>query len=147
MTITYVKYPKTFHLPWSLGLRSDDKRLKDLSRFINQEVVVTEKVDGENCLDEHTLITTPYGKKTIREICEINYKGLVLSKNLVLNVVEWQNVEFCLINNPGDNWYEIELENGEILQITGDQLVWLPELKCYRKVCELNGTEKIELKK
>jgi hypothetical protein len=41
-----VKYPRTYHLPWSEGVTSDDKVLKDLSSFGN--VVVTEKMDGEN---------------------------------------------------------------------------------------------------
>ena len=45
---TYVKYPRTFHLPWSLGATSDDKTLSDVSIFDGKEVVVTEKMDGEN---------------------------------------------------------------------------------------------------
>lgn len=45
------KYPRTFHLPWSRGQGSDDKTLtaaqvQDL--FEGQDIVVTEKVDGEN---------------------------------------------------------------------------------------------------
>lgn len=41
------KYPRTFHLPWSLGYTSDDKVLNSVSHFEGKEVVVTEKVDGE----------------------------------------------------------------------------------------------------
>lgn len=43
-----VKYPRTCHLPFSPGVSSDDKVLKDLSQFADQEVVVTVKMDGEN---------------------------------------------------------------------------------------------------
>jgi hypothetical protein len=43
-----VKYPKTMHLPWSPGLQNDDRRIESLERFKNMEVVVTEKMDGEN---------------------------------------------------------------------------------------------------
>ena len=43
-----IKYPRTPHLPWSLGATSDDKMLSDISHFEGQKVVVTEKVDGEN---------------------------------------------------------------------------------------------------
>lgn len=43
-----VKYPKTPHLPWSPGLKNDDTRLRDVSVFYGKEVVVTEKMDGEN---------------------------------------------------------------------------------------------------
>lgn len=42
-----LKYPRTFHLPTSPGLQSDDKRLSDLSAFTGQRVIVTEKIDGE----------------------------------------------------------------------------------------------------
>ena len=42
------RYPRTPHLPWSPGATSDDVRVSNLSGFIGQEVVVTEKMDGEN---------------------------------------------------------------------------------------------------
>lgn len=44
----YYKYPRTYHLPWSEGATSDDKVLHDLSSFEGKEVIVTEKLDGEN---------------------------------------------------------------------------------------------------
>lgn len=44
----YVKYPRTYHLNFSLGVQSDDKIQHDLSSLIGQEVVVTLKMDGEN---------------------------------------------------------------------------------------------------
>ncbi len=43
-----IKYPKTMHLPWSRSYTDDDKILRDTAHFIGQEVVVTEKMDGEN---------------------------------------------------------------------------------------------------
>ena len=44
----YVKYPRTYHLPWSEGKTKDDKTLKDCSQFEGKRVIVTEKMDGEN---------------------------------------------------------------------------------------------------
>lgn len=44
----YIKYPRTFHLPWSPGKTNDDKVLTSCDCFVNQEVVLTEKRDGEN---------------------------------------------------------------------------------------------------
>ncbi|MER8185088.1 RNA ligase family protein [Kitasatospora sp. NPDC094015] len=41
-------YPRTAHLPWSPGASADDLRAGDLSGFAGLEVVVTEKLDGEN---------------------------------------------------------------------------------------------------
>ena len=42
------KYPRTYHLPSSPGKSSDDKVIKDLDDLIGYEVVITEKMDGEN---------------------------------------------------------------------------------------------------
>ncbi|GAA3436385.1 RNA ligase family protein [Kutzneria kofuensis] len=43
-----VHYPRTPHLPWSPGATADDVRTADLSGLAGREVVVTEKLDGEN---------------------------------------------------------------------------------------------------
>src|SRR6266704_2439505 len=43
-----VHYPRTAHLPWSPGVAPDDIRVGDLRGLIGREVVVTEKLDGEN---------------------------------------------------------------------------------------------------
>ena len=43
-----IKYPRTYHLPWSPGVTDDDKVLSDTSHFEGREVVVTMKMDGEN---------------------------------------------------------------------------------------------------
>jgi len=45
-----VKYPRTYHLPWSPGVTKDDRVIaaKDLDALLNMELVVTAKMDGEN---------------------------------------------------------------------------------------------------
>ena len=42
------KYPRSPHLPWSEGGTSDDAYLFDTDHFAGKEVVITEKMDGEN---------------------------------------------------------------------------------------------------
>jgi len=45
-----VKYPRTYHLPWSPGATDDDRIMEDPDAcFAGSEVIVTEKMDGENC--------------------------------------------------------------------------------------------------
>lgn len=44
----YIKYPRTPHLPWSPGVSSDDVRNLNTAAFEGKQVVVTEKMDGEN---------------------------------------------------------------------------------------------------
>ena len=46
--IDRVKYPRTYHLPWSPGATSDDRILPNMDTFIGRRVIVTEKMDGEN---------------------------------------------------------------------------------------------------
>ncbi|WP_051966358.1 RNA ligase family protein [Kitasatospora mediocidica] len=41
-------YPRTPHLPWSPGATPDDVRAGGLAGLLGREVVVTEKLDGEN---------------------------------------------------------------------------------------------------
>ena len=45
-----MKYPRTYHLPYSPGATKDDKKLQDgwFKNYIGQEIVITEKLDGEN---------------------------------------------------------------------------------------------------
>ena len=42
------KYPRTPHFPFSKGATNDDKVLYSTEHFVGKEVVVTEKMDGEN---------------------------------------------------------------------------------------------------
>lgn len=43
-----IKYPRTYHLPYSQSRTDDDKTLPDDSQFEGMDVVVTIKMDGEN---------------------------------------------------------------------------------------------------
>lgn len=45
---TRIKYPRTYHLPWSPGLTDDDRQMPDLKNLLGSEVVITVKMDGEN---------------------------------------------------------------------------------------------------
>lgn len=44
----YVKYERTFHLPWSPGLHDDDKALRFITEFLRKRVIISRKMDGEN---------------------------------------------------------------------------------------------------
>ncbi len=43
-----MKFPRTYHLPWSPGATSDDKKHRDISFLLDTPLVITEKLDGEN---------------------------------------------------------------------------------------------------
>jgi hypothetical protein len=49
MNTMRVKYPRTPHLPWSPGRSEDDIALDSIEHLEHSEdIVVTEKLDGEN---------------------------------------------------------------------------------------------------
>ena len=100
---------------------------------------VYEKMDG--CCHEDTILVTNEGEKTIKEICDSNFLGKVLSYNTDNKKNEFKDIlATSIIRNNGD-WYEIELDDGIKIKLTGNHKIWLPELKCYRRVDELNGDE------
>ncbi len=49
------KYPRTYHLPWSPGTTSDDRKLSGdwFDAYKGKEIVITEKLDGENLAINH----------------------------------------------------------------------------------------------
>lgn len=56
-----VKYPRTYHVPWSPGATDDDRVLRDMSRFEGRRVIGTRKMDGENT----TLYTRDYHARSV----------------------------------------------------------------------------------
>lgn len=131
--------------------RTDEERIQNLKkeyeeyRASGKTFYVTEKLDG--CLDGNTIIETETGHMTIRDICETNYSGKVKSYNVETDCVEYRKVKNVFINTPSSHqWYNIALENGTEIKLTGNHRVWLPELLCWRRVDDLNGDEVFLLK-
>lgn len=48
MNSNLYKYPSTPHLPSSMGLQRNDTRILTLDNLIGREILITEKMDGEN---------------------------------------------------------------------------------------------------
>lgn len=60
-----IKYHRSYHVPWSKGTTSDDKLLTNLNHFENLEIVMSEKMDGEN--------TSIYTKHSHARSCTSSY--------------------------------------------------------------------------
>jgi len=43
---TRTKYPRSFHLPWSMGATDDDKTLGSVEHFVGRVVVVANELGG-----------------------------------------------------------------------------------------------------
>lgn len=104
-----------------------------------------EKMDG--CCDENTILETEDGKKTIKQICDEKYIGNVLSYSFNTYEIEFAKILDHSVQDNIDNWYEIELENGINIKLTGNHKVFLPELNCYRKVEDLSENDIVLLDK
>jgi hypothetical protein len=60
------KYPRTYHFPFSLGTTSDDRIKHDWQSLLQHEVVITEKLDGENsCLKTDGVFARSHGAPTL----------------------------------------------------------------------------------
>ena len=70
------KYGRTYHLPWSPGTTSDDRISPSVDSLVGIDIVITEKLDGENCgmtndgvyARSHSAFTTSAWSKEVREL-------------------------------------------------------------------------------
>ena len=106
---------------------------------------VSKKIDG--CLEENSIIELEDGRSlTIKEIVDNKIHCNVKSYNVLTNTIEYKPVIDWMvnlddINQDNTEWFEIELENGKKIKLTGNHRVWIPELMCWRRTDELDGTE------
>ena len=114
---------------------------KELNRFnFGQTIIITEKLHG--CVKWDTIIETlEKGPLTIKEIVDKKLDVKIKSLDIETDEIVYVPIDdYYTIQDEGE-WYEIELEDGKIITITGNNPVWLPELKCYRNVEHLKGDE------
>ena len=120
------------------NLLSHAKALNELSD--GQELYATEKADG--CLDENTLLLTADGLQTIKDVCNTKYTGSVLSIDFDKSISTYSKITNHFITPNNNDWYEIELENGLKIKLTGNHKVFLPEFNCFREVVNLTQNDK-----
>lgn len=103
------------------------------------------KLDG--CLSGDSLIhTKEYGYKSIKWLVENQIYCKVKSFNTDTQNIEYQKITGHFLNKDIDEdimWYELELESGEKLRLTGNHEVYLPDLNCWRRVDQLDGNENL----
>lgn len=60
-----MKYGRTYHFPFSEGVSNDDKVQKDWEEILKYELVMTEKLDGENtCIKATGVFSRSHGAPT-----------------------------------------------------------------------------------
>ena len=111
----------------------DEKTLNKVTNHGTREFVLQEKLDG--CVSEDTIVITDIGALPIKYVVEDNLGNQVLSYNENTNQLELKNIENRMSKEDNKQWYEIELENGDILKITENDL--LLTNNGYKRVDEL----------
>jgi len=115
---------------------TDQERVQnlDLENLSEMNVTweVTEKLDG--CLFEGTIISTPDGGIPIQNI---KVGDRVMSFNHDTASEEESVVTGILHREVETEWFEIETDTGDILTVTANHPVFLPELSCYRRADQL----------
>ena len=98
---------------------------------------VQPKLDG--CLEYYTVVRTDKGDLYIGDIVEKEINCDVLSYNEKTKKTEFKKVlgRYKNINSDQVKWFELETEDGVKIKITGNHRVYLPKLKCWRRVDEL----------
>ena len=104
---------------------------------------VSQKLDG--CVHADTLVKTTKGDVKISDICKDHSKYQVLTFNHTTNEIEAEIPEAISVKTATNNWYELELEDGKKLKVTGNHRIWCKNLQCYRRVDELDGTEDLQV--
>jgi hypothetical protein len=106
------------------------------------------KLDG--CLNGEWIIEFEDGRKLkISDVVDNKIEGKIKSYDILNNKIVYRNIKNWAFDGNDSNeknyeWYIITLENGLILPpLTGNHLVFLPELNCWRRVDQLKLTDKL----
>lgn len=106
------------------------------------------KMDG--CLSEDWVIEFENGKKlTIKEVVDNKIKGKVKSFDTITGKIEFNEITGWAKDGIDDaveeyDWFKITLNDGtELPPLTGNHLIYLPKLKCYRRADLLTAGDEV----
>ncbi|MEM2159401.1 MAG: hypothetical protein QXN55_00415 [Candidatus Nitrosotenuis sp.] len=129
---------EVFNLGQHLTVDYDIENIKNYPNVLveGEEVQVTEKIHG--CADYHTLIDTiEFGQIKIGKIVEEKLDAHVKAFDVVTNEIVYNKIIGHSAQPNNLQWFELETEDGYKVKLTGNHLVWLPKLNCYREVEKL----------
>lgn len=116
-------------------LHTETAQLKRNLSKINPEDYISISYKMHGCLDRETVLQTKdHGLLTIGEIVEQQIKCEVLSRDLNKGEDVYSPVDDFHLQEDTDDWYEVELEDGTVLEVTGNHPIWLPDCEYYGKV-------------
>lgn len=98
---------------------------------------VTGASRGDGCLSEETIIETDKGNLTIKELVENKIQCKVKGYNKETKEIIWTPIINWYINKNKEKWYELKLENGKSIHLTGNHKVFCKNLNDYKMVKDL----------
>lgn len=113
----------------------------DYKSEIKYPVYSQPKLDG--CLSYDTVVSTENGPLELGVLVDNKLKCKVLSYNTKTKKQEYKEIlnyakNGIDIKESCAQWYQIETSNGGNLKVTGNHLIYLPRLKCWRRADELS---------
>lgn len=117
--IVMSKYNRTYHFPFSPGTTSDDRIAKSMSRLVGAEIVITEKLDGENCgmcndgvyARSHAAFTSSPWSREVRQIHAAKVKGM-LGEDEMLFGENMEGIHSIEYSDLASYFYIFGLRNG-----------------------------------
>ena len=101
------------------------------------------KTDQERCISSGTLIKTDKGDVPIETICD-NFVGVnVLTVNHYTGEVEYKPVIDSSIMTRRKGWVRIRTKSGNVIVVTTNHKIWLPELGAYREAGLIKPGDKV----
>lgn len=125
-------------IPDQFRLHEDTSKLAmNLHRLMPSDIIaITSKWHG--CVSADTEVETlEFGTKTIKDVVENKLDCHIKSFDIDNSEIVFAKVEQHFFKPDDGEWYEVELENGQKLEITGNNPVWLPKLSVYRRAEDL----------
>lgn len=122
------KYPRTYHLEFSPGATSDDKISDDISNLIGSEIIITEKLDGENTgitnngvyARSHSTFTTSPWSREVRQLFKTNIEGH-LDENVFIFGENMEGIHSIEYTNLKSYFYMFGVRDNNIW-VTWDQV-------------------------
>jgi hypothetical protein len=129
------------------------KKWEDRKDKVKFPVYTQPKLDG--CLHGCSMISLENEDMKIHELYELFLDSMtkdlpkIKTYNEITGQNEYKSIKCVMLNGVDikektSNWYKITTDSDKELILTGNHRVWVDNLKCWRRVDELDGTETLK---
>ena len=131
---------RPFQKFWNVGERRETL-LENID--LTQPHIILAKLDG--CLSADTVVDTPYGKMTMKDICAADSDIPVRAYDHQTRQDVWAQVQGTSVKESADNWYRVTLDDGRTIELTDNHKVWCVNKKAYLTAADLEEDDEVQL--